>query len=370
MWLFRRNKKSEADAAVEKDVEKLQGDDSGLENSSAEAPAEEFAPDAEDGKVKAAVPAGTIQPEHIVSEKEKALLAEMKDMLDPALLPGVPLDVGLDWTLLRFLRARKGDIPAALEAYKAMLEWRRENKVDEMLTAPDPKEYVFQCVCPHRHHGTDREGHPVYYERTGMIRVGEVLRHMNGEEDIVTRHVRFMEHMIQRMIDESQRQEKYIGKMVIVHDLTGMKYTIETAGMRIFRRTTHIDQTYYPECLHRMLIINAPMSFRGVWLAIRPWLDPQTRAKVEILGSNYHARLAELVDSDNLPSIFGGNCKCDGVYHNGDSCFAPVRVVQVDDAATPPPWAPVSRAPTDLEGGSYSSPIAPTQPVRVGNAGF
>ncbi|KAI7995987.1 Phosphatidylinositol/phosphatidylcholine transfer protein SFH11 [Camellia lanceoleosa] len=33
-------------------------------------------------------------------------------------------------------------------------------------------------------------------------------------------------------------------------------------------------------------------------------------AKIQVLGSNYHSILAEVIDPSNLPSFLGGNCTC------------------------------------------------------------
>jgi hypothetical protein len=344
MWLFRRNKATaQPDVDIEKEVAEIDKKAPVGTEGSDEVPDTFTTEDKEETLVAPAEGAT-----HVMTKQEVELVRQMKEKLPPDARPKTALDVTFEWTLLRFLRARKYDLDAAIEMYLKMLEWRIENKVDEMLATPDPREHVFQCVCPHRNHGVDREGHPVYFERTGMIRVGDLLKHMD-EMDIVWRHVRMMEYMAQRTIAQSQQTDKYIGKSVMILDLTGMRYTIETAGMRAFRRTTHIDQNNYPECLHRMVIINAPLSFRGVWAVIKPWLDVKTRAKVENHGSNYQKRLQELVAPEHTPTIFGGECTCEGKFDNGDTCFAPVRPVGCDPALVPPAWPYVERKQTDVE---------------------
>jgi hypothetical protein len=351
-----------AEEQVQKDLEKLAqaGETQNLGES--QSPAESFdAGDSESPAASpcAASPTGPGQGEWVVSESEKFQLLALKAKLPSELTPTKSLDVSFDWTLIRCLRARKGDVDAAIELLSKIVEWRKENNIDAMLGTADPNEHVFGCVCPHCHHGFDREGHPVYFEGTGKIRVGEVLNHVT-EDDVVMRHVRFMEQTSQILIAQSQALGRYTGKVVLIHDLAGMKYTIETAGMRIFRRTTHIDQSYYPECLHRMLIINAPLSFRGVWAVIKPWLDPKTRSKVEIFGANYHARLSELIPPEHLPTIYGGLCTCEGRNPNGDPCLNPVRPVSATAPDLPLAWPKITRGPTDLEGGDILSPLSST----------
>jgi len=354
MWLFRRKKTAE-DEQVEKDVAEVE-----RQQAEAAAKAEAEGADGKDFEADDEQPAkkGDAPPTtHIMTEQDKAALAEMKAKLPPDARPKEALDVAFDWTLVRFLRARKYDVAAAIEQYEAMLAWRAENNVDGILAKPDPREKVFQCVCPHRHLGFDRHGHPVYYEMTGQIRVAEMLKHME-EPDIITRHVRYMEYVVQRMIKQSQELGRYVGQCVMIHDMAGMKYSIETAGMRCFRRTTQIDQQYYPECLRKIIIVNAPWSFRGTWVVVRPWLDEKTRGKVEIYGANFRERLQELIPPESLPAEYGGELTCAGEFSNGDPCFPPVRPVSCPDADVPPAWPKIERQPVDLEGGPDVSPAA------------
>lgn len=60
----------------------------------------------------------------------------------------------------------------------------------------------------------------------------------------------------------------------------------------------------------QLVIINAPSTFTAIWAMIKPWLSKDTVAKVDILGSDYKDTLLDLVDAENLPKSFGGNCTC------------------------------------------------------------
>lgn len=47
-------------------------------------------------------------------------------------------------------------------------------------------------------------------------------------------------------------------------------------------------------------------------------LDEATVSKIEILGGSYKAKLLELIDADNLPAAYGGNCECVGGCKGSD----------------------------------------------------
>jgi len=80
-------------------------------------------------------------------------------------------------------------------------------------------------------------------------------------------------------------------------------YVFQTAG---------IGQNYYPECMGKFYIINAPWAFSAVWSIIKPWLDAVTVAKIDILGGNYKEKLLSQIHEENLPAEFGGKCRCAG----------------------------------------------------------
>jgi len=59
-------------------------------------------------------------------------------------------------------------------------------------------------------------------------------------------------------------------------------------------------------------LINSPWGFSTVWSVIKRWLDPVTVEKIAILGSNYQSTLLAQIPAENLPSQFGGECRCPG----------------------------------------------------------
>lgn len=278
---------------------------------------------------------------------EKPLLDEMRVQLG---LPPFTLPDGVDtnaldpategeWyrqrMLTRFLRARQHKLPDAVAMYTKAMEWRAANNVDTILDEPDPTESIFQCICPHRVHGATTEGHPIYWEFTGRVRMSVLLKAGITEEQIVTRHVRFMELMRRQCHANSKRLGRTIDKIVMIYDLRDMAFTVEPAGLRVFKQTTHIDQNYYPEFLHKFFIVNAPLSFRGVWAVCKPFIDANTLKKFQVLGKSYTENLLELIPASSIPVDFGGTCVCK--YENGDTCLAPVRPYPPTD--TPPePW--------------------------------
>ena len=64
------------------------------------------------------------------------------------------------------------------------------------------------------------------------------------------------------------------------------------------QKAASIAQDFYPEQLGVLMIINAGMVFTGVWAIVKVWLDEKTRAKVQVVGTNYKEKLLEYIDED------------------------------------------------------------------------
>ncbi|EGD73871.1 hypothetical protein PTSG_05566 [Salpingoeca rosetta] len=100
-------------------------------------------------------------------------------------------------TIMRFVRARKYDVEAAVQQFVDAEVWYHENDVASALDT-DPDEEVYQAFCPVAPEGFDKHGRPIYWERTGEIRLPKVLKLLT-EEKLVRRHVRQQENAVRRM---------------------------------------------------------------------------------------------------------------------------------------------------------------------------
>lgn len=67
-----------------------------------------------------------------------------------------------------------------------------------------------------------------------------------------------------------------------------------------------ISLDYYPEIMGKLVIVNAPFIFTGVFAIIKGWLDEKTRRKISLLGTNYMKLLLEYCNEDQIPTFLGG----------------------------------------------------------------
>ena len=263
-------------------------------------------------------------------------------------LPRVPLDPHPKYTLMRFLRARKYQVDEAVSAYRDMLIWRQENQVDALLDEDDPCEKYYQCMAPHRDHGFDRLGHPIYWESTGRVRAPKMLKIGKADgvsvESIIRRNTKHMEYFSRLCRQQSEKTGRYIGKVIVVYDMTDLTYTLDGTSIDMFKALTHNNTNYYPETMWKTYIINAPVTFRAIWAMVKPFLDPVVVTKISILGKKYLDKMVEGqpgstdagIELDQIPAQLGGLCRCSGVHSNGDACIPPQR----DPLTTPPEQVP------------------------------
>jgi len=215
-----------------------------------------------------------------------------------------------DYYYLRFLRARDFDLAKSWTMFENHLKWYEAEKIGTILKNP-PAKYreLYRKAVPHAHHGVDKQGRPVYYQKTGKAQV-ETLSKFVPTYDMLRVHLWDMEHLQNVLFKEaSEREGKRVETVVNILDLTGWKLA-HRGLIPGLAAITRVDEDNYPETLGASIIINAPSVFPMIWNLVKGFLDPVVASKVEVLGSDYKAVLLEkYFDADQLPEEYGGESK-------------------------------------------------------------
>jgi hypothetical protein len=201
---------------------------------------------------------------------------------------------------------------------KDALEWREEVGADHILEDIEQTgsiDLLFYQVISDAFHKYDKQGRPIYIQKTGAINMSEMEKRIS-HETLVRRHIWYMERQIDAMKRSPQHLRnggtERVERLNNIIDLKGLSLMPSFATINAFQETTRIDQLYYPERMGKMIIIRAPMIFWGFWKIISPLLDSVTKEKIVILGNNFEEALLELIDADQLPEEYGGTCACPG----------------------------------------------------------
>lgn len=215
--------------------------------------------------------------------------------------------------LLRFLRARKFNIPASKTMIYNFEKWRKDFGVDEIV-----KDFKFtekeevNRYYPQYYHKTDKEGRPVYIEALGQLDVAKLYQ-VTTEDRLLKRFVLEYERFIsERLPAASAAIGHPVETSCTILDLNNVGLMAFYRVKDIVNQMSKIGQDYYPECMGKFYIINAPYLFSTVWSVIKGWLDPVTVAKIQIISSGHAQVLLKQIPAENLPKAFGGTCSCEG----------------------------------------------------------
>jgi hypothetical protein len=222
---------------------------------------------------------------------------------------------------LRFLRARVGSVERAAEMIVSWYKWRHtlleplppdqlRFSPSTMLSMPTTlDQHPFAHLLPVAHHGFDRLGHPIYWEKTGLIQsqFSELRQHFEVFE-LLQYSILSREIFSLRYQHASQLASKEITQCVVVNDMKGLTISLDFESIWYIKQVLAIDSAYYPERLYRLYLVNCPWYFPAIFSIFSPLIDQRTRNKFRVLGGNYLSELEELIDPSVIPTDFGGPC--------------------------------------------------------------
>lgn len=180
-----------------------------------------------------------------------------------------------DNLFLRFLRARKWDVKAALQMLGATFAWRHENNVDDSLytgerVAFETNDKGFLHLARVKESyiwGHDFRGRPIVHVKT--------YNHdpkAQTEEDIAKFTIYVIETARLCMKDP-------VDTAAVFFDLSGFSMSNMDYGPVKF--LIQAFEKHFPECLGFLLIHNAPWVFTGIWNVIKGWIDPVVASKIK-----------------------------------------------------------------------------------------
>ncbi|EEB08582.1 sec14 cytosolic factor family protein [Schizosaccharomyces japonicus yFS275] len=201
-----------------------------------------------------------------------------------------------DALLLRFLRARKWDLQAAVAMFLETMQWRfREMNVTDILKnadhLKDDKDFLFQlrigkCFI----YGEDLCGRPICYIRSRLHKLNQV-----SQESVERLTVWVMETA--RLLLKPP-----VETATVVFDMTDFSMSnMDYAPLKFMIKCL---EAHYPECLGVCIVHKAPWLFQGVWQVIKTWLDPVVVSKVKFTRNAKD--LQQFIKTDYILKELGG----------------------------------------------------------------
>ncbi|XP_010471233.1 PREDICTED: patellin-1-like [Camelina sativa] len=222
---------------------------------------------------------------------------------------GVPLlqDERSDVILTKFLRARDFKVKEALTMLKNTVQWRKENKIDELVElggeeeASEFEKMVFA-------HGVDKEGHAVIYSSYGEFQNKELFSDKEKLNKFLNWRIQLQEKCV-RAIDFSNPEAK--SSFVFVSDFRNAPGLGKRALWQFIRRAVKQFEDNYPEFAARELFINVPWWYIPYYKTFGSIItSPRTRSKMVLAGPSKSAdTIFKYIAPEQVPVKYGGLSK-------------------------------------------------------------
>ncbi|CAH1444281.1 unnamed protein product [Lactuca virosa] len=229
-------------------------------------------------------------------------------------------------TIVRFLKARDGNISKAHKMLVDCLNWRIENQIDKILSKPIVPVELYRSVRESQligMSGYTKDGRPVIAVGVGLSTYDKASIHC-----YVQSHIQINEYRDRIILPSATKNfERHISTCVKVLDMTGLKLS-HLNQIKLLTVISSIDDLNYPEKTDTYYIVNAPYVFSACWKVVKPLLQERTRKKVQVLSGCGKDELLKIMDYESLPHFCrrqgSGSSKLARNNSNGDddSCFS------------------------------------------------
>eukprot|EP00730_Choanoeca_flexa_P009728 TRINITY_DN13016_c0_g1_i1.p1 TRINITY_DN13016_c0_g1~~TRINITY_DN13016_c0_g1_i1.p1 ORF type:complete len:306 (+),score=54.81 TRINITY_DN13016_c0_g1_i1:2-919(+) len=200
-----------------------------------------------------------------------------------------------DTTLLRYVRARDGNVDKAHKMLVNSLEWRQEWKPED-ISDEDVKEDIDMCKMYVQGH--DRHGRPVVIFRPA--------NDVDGVGSILTK-VRFYVWTLEKAIAAMPADEHQMTWLV---DMNGYRVgPSDLKRLSLARALLATLQDQYPERVAKLIMVKPPWYFSVLFGMLKPFISKATLSKVVWDKGDRDGRYPLLeaeVDPSLLEQIYGG----------------------------------------------------------------
>ncbi|DBA01766.1 TPA: hypothetical protein N0F65_010176 [Lagenidium giganteum] len=182
-----------------------------------------------------------------------------------------------------FRAQKKNRMQVTINETKRILEWRKQFQVDSILTRELEQSKVYFDCWPGSIYGEDNNGHLITVDRISEIQLEAFQKNFGHIDQLLPHRAQYMERVQWEKVAISKRMGRRVYKHICIVDLKGLG--MKHCGPSVIQHLKPIfdvGQLYYPETLHRLYLVNAPMVFYGVWKVIGSLIDPETREKIQV----------------------------------------------------------------------------------------
>ena len=243
-----------------------------------------------------------------LNERESMKLAGLRTNLGPEYANFT------DFTLYRFLKVNSFHRKGAEKQFRAYMQWRKDKHLDHVLDTLPNKIDTIRTLVPHSYHGYDVDGRPIYIEKTGKISPSALAdESILPHDDFMNSHIWGIEHLMALAHAASLQRRQRIETFTSIIDMEGLGFAHRSA-LHLLNQCMTLDQTYYPDFIGQLFILNTPWVAPMMYNAAAPFVPAEIRSRVHVLKTVQE--LTQYVAPDQMPVEFGGAC----TLHGGVKC--------------------------------------------------
>jgi hypothetical protein len=253
-----------------------------------------------------------------------------------------------DATLCRFLRHNDWKAAPSITQMKEYLRWRKDTNVDTILeNAAFPSRDIIRTIVPYAYHCFDKDGRPIYIEKTGQIAAAALADpSICNPDHFLHSHIYGVELMQRRMYEMSLQKGERVNGITTILDLAGLGFHHRQC-VYVLKQALNFDKKYYPEYLGKLYVINAPWVTPYIFQAVQMFLDEATKERIHMVPGYPAEFLLQHIDAESLPAEYGGKCTGKNCQHGGlgaDCALVPSCVDTLDSSKLKPVLSPSSAA--------------------------
>jgi hypothetical protein len=225
--------------------------------------------------------------------------------------------------LVRFLKARDGNVLKAYNMLVDCMQWRIQNEIDNILAKPIIPTELYRGVRDSQLiglSGYSKEGIPVIAIGVGLSTYDKVSVHY-----YVQSHIQMNEFRDRVILPAATKKYgRNISTCVKVLDMTGLRIS-QLNQLKLLTDISSVDDLNYPEKTDTYYIVNAPYIFSACWKVVKPLLQERTRRKIQVLQGCGRDELLKVMDYAALPHFCRKEGSGSSRYNkNGtfDNCFS------------------------------------------------
>lgn len=190
------------------------------------------------------------------------------------------------------------------EAFRDMIQWRIDNKIDDILTEYKAPEELQMHYPASMLDNVDKDGDPIYFERLGVLDAGGIIKHYG--KDHVMNYAIWLRENTEWVTEYENQYDRKFKYCTIIMDLKGITLSQHANAkiLKVFSKIMDLDEKYYCGTEKRIILLRTPKTFESIWKVVKPLVPKVIREKMVVTNSdNYLDKLQEYIDLSVLPPV-------------------------------------------------------------------